>query len=293
MVSAEFKQKVIEALKEAEKTSGLNGRGFATRIGINQAQWSTLKGGKYDGVIPDGKFISLGRSYNVAFGNELEWKTVKTATFDYIHTLLETCHTQSISTMLVDFADIGKSHTAKYYARNNRNAVYIDAAQVKTKQAFVRELARQCGVDSAGRYLDVYGDLIYYLNSQSSYLIIVDEAGDLSYEAFLELKALWNATEGNVGWFMTGADGLKKKFERSINCAKVGYAEIFRRYGSQYRKVTPSGKEPVEDFKRDQVAAVAKANAPEGTDIQKLVAASRLSLTNLYNMIKVMNAKRG
>lgn len=292
MVTTEFKQKVVEALKEAEKTSGLNGRGFSTRIGINQAQWSVLKSGKLDGVIADGKFISLGRAYNVAFGNELEWKTVKTATFEYIHSLLETCHSQSISTMLVDFADLGKSHTAKYYARNNRNAVYIDCSQVKVKQAFIRELARQCGVESGGRYIDVYRDLIYYLNSQSNYLIILDEAGDLSYEAFLELKAMWNATEGNVGWFMTGADGLKKKFERSINCAKVGYAEIFRRYGSQYRKVTPAGKEGLEDFKRDQVAAVALANAPEGTDIQKLVSASRLSLTNLYNMVKVMNAKR-
>lgn len=293
MISIEFKQRVIDQLKAAEKTSGLSAQRFATSVNINPSQWSRIKNGDIDGVLSDARYISLGRELNISIGAQPQWVTVQTATFQYMNTLLDTCHRQCISTLLVDLSDIGKSHVCKYYARENRNAIYIDCSQVKSRQLFVREIARLFGSNHTGKYADVYKDLIYYLNSiDDRSIIILDEAGDLKYDAFLEIKALWNATEGNVGWFMTGADGLQSKIERSIRCVKVGYTEIFRRFGSQYRRVTPGGKEALESFKYDQIAQVAVANAPAGTDIQKLVKASRFSLTNLYNMIKVLNSQK-
>lgn len=287
MISTTFKKQIIEALKAHEKASGLSASRFATKIGINPAQWSRLKKGETDNVLADSKFITIARENNIQLGNSIEWKTAKTPTFEYIYSLLDTCQKQGISTLLVDIADLGKTHTAKYYARNNRDAVYLDCSQVKSKQLFVREIARQFGVGHTGRYADVYKDLVFYLNTLDHSLVILDEAGDLKYDAFLELKALWNATEGNVGWFMMGADGLKEKIKRAINGKKVGYTEIFRRYGSRYRQVTPIAKQELEEFRQQQVAMVAKVNAPKNTDLQKLIKASRGSLTNVYNLIRV------
>lgn len=313
MVTPEFKSKVINKLTELEKLSGLSSARFAVKIGINQAQWSRLKKGELDSVLADTKFITLARENGVEIGTKMEWKTVETATFQYISTLLTTCQSQQISILLVDYADLGKSHTAKHYARSNRDAFYVDCSQVKQKQLFIRELARQVGVNNTGKYSEVYRDMVFFLNTLENPIIILDEAGDLNYEAFLELKALWNATEGNVAWFMMGADGLKSKITRSINCKKVGYTEIFRRYGSNYRNVTPRGRENYIEFTKEQAALVAKANAPEGTDIQKLLHSCRIepdrqtdgkkrdkrdnmiegySLTNLYNIIRVMNQKK-
>lgn len=291
MITKEFKQRIINELKQQESVSGLTANRFATKIGISAAQWSRIKKGDIDGVLADAKFISIARANGIEASSVLEWKTAKTPAFEYIYSLLETCQEQAISTVLVDIADLGKTHTAKYYVRNNRNAVYIDCSQVKTKQLFVREIARQFGLNHTGRYADVYADLVYYLNVAGNCLVILDEAGDLRYNAFLELKALWNAAEYNVGWFMMGADGLKDKMSRAINNKKVGYTEIFRRYGSRYRQVTPVG-EALEAFKQEQVAMVAKANAPAGTNIQKLTKASRGSLTNVYNLIRVMNKQQ-
>ncbi len=289
MITKEFKQRIITELKKQEADSGLKAKAFATKIGISAAQWSRIKSGELDKVLSDAKFIRIARTNNINPIGQIAWKTAKTPAFQYIYSLLETCQQQNISTMLVDIADLGKTHTAKYYVRHNRNAVYIDCSQVKTKQLFVREISRQFGLTHTGRYADVYADLVYYLNGESNNcLVILDEAGDLRYNAFLELKALWNATEHNVGWFMMGADGLKEKVARAINNKKVGYAEIFRRYGSRYRQVTPIGEE-LEEFKQEQVAMVAEVNAPAGTDIQKLTKSSQGSLTNVYNLIQVMN----
>lgn len=292
MISTAFKQQIITSLKTQEKASGLTANRFATKIGISASQWSRLKKGNYDNVLADSKFITLARENEITLGNKIEWKTAKTATFQYIYTLLDTCKKQGIATLLVDSADIGKTHTCKYYARNNQNTVYMDCSQVKSKQLFVREIARQFGVNHTGKYADVYKDLVFYINTLNGVLIILDEAGDLKYDAFLELKALWNATEGNVGWFMTGADGLKEKIRRAIDNKKVGYTEIFRRYGSRYRKVSPEGKEALEDFLQEQVATVITANATQNIDIQKVLKSSRNSLTNAYNLLRVMNQKK-
>lgn len=97
------------------------------------------------------------------------------------------------------------------YVKQHKHAVYVDCSQVKTKLKLIRYIAKEFGVTSNGRYSDVYEDLVAYLRTIDTPLVILDEAGDLQYEAFLELKALWNATERCCAWYMMGADGLKER----------------------------------------------------------------------------------
>ena len=70
---------------------------------------------------------------------------------------------------------------------------------------------------------------------------------------------------------MMGADGLKAKIDRSIEHQKVGYTEMFSRYGDRYSKVTPDDSREREKFLKDQASIVAKINAPEGVDIATIV----------------------
>ena len=69
--------------------------------------------------------------------------------------------------------NIGKTFTARYYVQSHKNAVYIDCSQVKTKLKLVRKIAAEFGVDSKGKYSDVYEDLVYYLRSMDTPLIDV------------------------------------------------------------------------------------------------------------------------
>ena len=159
-------------------------------------------------------------------------------------------------------------------------------SQVKSKQRLIRHIAREFGISTNGRYVDVYDDLVFYLKTLDTPLIILDEAGDLQYEAFLELKALWNATERCCAWYMMGADGLKEKINRSIECKKVGYTEMLSRYGDKYSKVTPDDAKEREVFLKAQAAMVAKLNAPESTDIVKVVNRTGGSLRRVYTEIE-------
>lgn len=159
---------------------------------------------------------------------------------------------------------------------------------MKTKQRLIRRIAQEFGVSNTGKYSDVFEDLAFYLRSIETPLIILDEAGDLDYPAFLELKALWNSTERACGWYMMGADGLKAKIQRSIDHKKVGYTELFSRFGGRYGKITPDGQQETDKFIRLNSAIIIKANDPNA-DVTTMLARTHGSLRRIYTEIRKNN----
>ncbi|AZZ59179.1 ATP-binding protein [Riemerella anatipestifer] len=260
MITKEFKQRVIEAVKTNRQNYNSDTK-HAKALGTSASQYSrAFNKGELDKVLDDSKWINIARRLGVQLKEDIPWVTVKTETYEYVYSQLKACQTRSISAILCDIAGIGKTHTAKQYVKENRNAVYIDCSQVKSRQKLIRKIAQEFGITHTGRYADVYEDLVFYLKQLDCPIIILDEAGDLDYTAFLELKALWNATEYACGWYMMGADGLREKINRQKNLNKVGYTEIFDRYGNDFKKVSPEGKEALEDFYLKQIAQVSQAN---------------------------------
>lgn len=285
MITEAQKQRIMEAIA-ANRVNYPSDAKHAASLGITTSVYSAVKNGQTEKVLSDANWIGIARRLGVNLRGGMEWKAAKTPTFEYITAQLEISQKSCLSAILCDVPNIGKTFTARYYVQTHRNAVYIDCSQVKTKLKLVRKIAAEFGVDSKGRYADVYDDLVYYLRSIETPLIILDEAGDLQYEAFLELKALWNATERCCAWYMMGADGLKEKVNRSIECKKVGYTEMLSRYGDRYSKVTPDDGKEREAFLMTQARIVAKANAPEGADIAQIVRKTRGGLRRVYTEIE-------
>lgn len=285
MVTTEIKNKIVAAIAQARENYPSDAK-HAASLGINAGVYSAIRNGQTDRVLSDANWITIARKLGVSLRDEIEWKAAKTETFKYITTQLEAIQERGLSTILCDLPNIGKTFTARHYVGTHANAVYIDCSQVKTKLKLVRRIASEFGVDSKGRYADVYDDLVYYLRSIDRPLVILDEAGDLQYEAFLELKALWNATERCCAWYMMGADGLKEKIRRSIECRKVGYTEMLSRYGDRYCKVTPDEAKDRDAFLKEQARVVAKVNAPEGADVSQIVRRSGGGLRRVYTEIE-------
>ena len=285
-MTTDLKNRILEAL--AQKRTNFDGSDakFAVTLGISSAQYSRIKNGEIDRVLSDQNWLSLARRLDVSIGNAPAWNTAKTPVFDFIFKQLAFCQENHGSRLLCDVPDIGKTYTAKQYVKSTKNAIYVDCSQVKTKQKLVRFIAKEFGVGHTGKYSDVYGDLVFYLRSLPNPLIILDEAGDLDYPAFLELKALWNATERSCGWYMMGADGLRHKIGRSMDCNKVGYAELFSRYGSKYQKPSPDSKEELRKFKSVHAALIIKANYKDGVDIQKMIVATDYSLRRIADELR-------
>ncbi|MCX6277692.1 MAG: ATP-binding protein [Bacteroidetes bacterium] len=289
MITNELKTRIVFELSERRNNFAGSDAKFAVSIGINNAQYSRIKNGETERVISDHNWISLARRLEIPIGNTPQWNTAHTPVYDFITDQLNFCQTNASSRLLCDIADIGKTFAAKAYVKANKNAIYIDCSQVKTKQKLVRFIAKEFGVGHTGWYSDVYADLVFYLRSLPSPLVILDEAGDLDYPAFLELKALWNATERCCAWYMMGADGLREKIRRSIECKRVGYAEIFSRYGSRYQKASPDGSEELRKFKTVHAALIIKANCADEVNVQQLVVKTDYSLRRIQDELRKIN----
>lgn len=285
MVTTDIKQRILSAIR-ANRANYPSDAKHAASLGVTTSVYSAVKNGQTERVLSDANWISIARKLGVSLRGEMEWKVARTPTYQFITAQLETCQGSGISAIMCDLPNIGKTFTARHYVKSHRNAVYIDCSQVKTKLKLVRKIAAEFGVDSKGRYADVYDDLVFYLRSIDSPLIILDEAGDLQYEAFLELKALWNATERCCAWYMMGADGLKEKINRSIECKKVGYTEMLSRYGDRYSKVTPDDSKERARFLMEQARIVATVNVPEGTDPKEIARRSGGGLRRVYTEIE-------
>lgn len=263
MLLLQSKQKILNAVLNQRKNFDGSDAKYAVSLGINKGIYVRLKKGETERVLSDAKWIHIARKLDVNTSNQQDWKAAPTKTYITINKQLQHCQQEGISSIFCDKADLGKTFSAKEYVKQSTNSIYIDCSQVKSKQRLIRSIAKEFGVDSFGKYNDVYADLTYYLKTIDKPLIILDEAGDLDYSAFLELKALWNATENFCGWYMIGADGLRAKIDRLINNKKVGYTEIYSRYGGKYQSVTPLAKQEQELFISNEIATVIKANYPQ------------------------------
>lgn len=270
MITTEFKQTVIaELLRVRENYSGSDAA-FAKQWGINGAVLSRLKHGERDGLLKDSQWLTIGRELGIS-ATERKWNTARTDVFAIIEEDINFCKQYSKSKICVDDCGIGKSYTAKYLSRKLKNCFYVDASQSKTKQLFIRSIAKSIGIDNTGKYAEVKANMKYYIKMLPQPIIIIDEAGDLDYTAFLELKELWNATENACGWYMIGADGLRNKIERGISHKKVGFREIFSRYSERYTSVVPANSVDKQHFYRKLITDVLSVNMEDKTDLPTIV----------------------
>ena len=265
-----FKNKVREAiLKDRENYDG-NDVEYAKKLGIDKAIYNRMKKGETEKLISDTKWLIIANDLGVKL-REDNWKIARTQIYSEIEDNLAVCKETGISMILVDDCRIGKTFCAKHIVRQMKNAFYVDCSQAKTKQQFIRLLAKTIGVDNTGRYTDVKTAIKTYLIYLEKPLIVLDEAGDLDYNAFLELKELWNAAPRQCGWYMIGADGLRAKIDRGVSCKKVGYAEIFDRY-SNFVKLVPTGTDDKEQFYRKLIGDVAYVNVEDKEIVGSLIA---------------------
>lgn len=283
-MKAEVIAQIIERIKVDRNRFTTNAR-HAHYLGMSVPVYSQIMNGDTEHKLSEPAWRNVAFKLGVDWTQDTGWKIVKTPTFEYVMAQLEACQRRSLSGILCDIPNIGKTVAAKYYAQHNPNVAYIDCSEYKTKDRMLRQIAKEFGIPSSGSYYKVYDQVVFNIRAMERPLVILDEAGDLYHEAYLELKALWNATENCCGWYQMGADGLQKKIERRIDSKRVGYAEIFSRYGDNFKRVTPKEAAECKEFLLHQSRMIAKANAREGQNYEKIARKSGNSGRRVRSLI--------
>lgn len=279
IASPEFKDKVVKALQEDRKLFDGTNAQYARSKGLSPSIFSKIYNGQTERIMIPIKWIMLGEDLGITIENR-KWTTARTDVFNTIEEDISFCKNFSKAKMCVDDCGIGKTYTAKYLSRTMKNCFYVDGSQAKGRRDFIREVARAVGAESRGiTYTEILRNLKYHLITLTKPIIIIDEAGDLEYRAFMVIKELWNATENQVGWYLMGADGLRAKIDRGINSQKVGYAEIFSRFSEKYTSIVPRDKLARNAFYHKLITDTLKVNGCPADQIN-MIASQCMVKTN-------------
>jgi len=289
-LTTQFKQKVVKAILEARKNySGADVK-FAQSLGINNSVYSRLKKGETDKLLAESAWLNLARTYNVTTKSS-NWNITRTKVYVEIESNINYCKKHSKSMILIDSCGIGKSLCSKHVISKLQDAFYVDCSQGKTRQQFIRLIARTIGIDSTGRYVDVKNNLKYALNNiLIKPIIVLDDAGYLDYPSFLEIQELWNGTEDTTGWYMIGDESLQYKINKGIERKKIGYKAIFSRFLDDFIHITPVGIDNKKAFLRDLIGSVAMANLKDKSKVNNAIKkcmGKETTLRYLKNLIQV------
>jgi hypothetical protein len=266
----DFKNKVRAALLKVRENYDGADSAFAKQWGINGSVYNRIKSGEVDGLIKDVQWLNIGRELGVTM-HDRNFSIAKTDVYKAIEEEVDFCQKHSKAMIFVDDCEIGKTVAAKHLSRNRKNCFYIDASQAKTKHLFTRLLAKTIGLDPSGKYAEVKENIKYYLKMLPSPMVIVDDAGDLHSDVFVDLKEFWNATENICGWYLIGDDSLQRMIEKSINSKKVGFRAFFSRWSSNYSRVTPIEKQDKMFFYRKLITDVLSVNMDDKANLEIIV----------------------
>ncbi|MDD4406172.1 MAG: ATP-binding protein [Parabacteroides sp.] len=269
-ITTEFRERVVSALALARDNYDGTDAGFAKKYGINKSVYSRIRNGETDRVLKPEHWLNIGRLLDVS-PSERQWNMARTDVFNIIEEEVLFCQAFHKSKVFVDDCAIGKTYSAKYLSRTIKNCFYIDASQCKTKIQFARTLARVLGVDSASTYNETKANIKYYLNVLPNPIVIIDEAGDVEYATFCDIKEYWNATDGVCGWYLMGADGLRQKIESGINRKKNSYREMFSRLSDRFSYAVPRGKVDKIAFYRKLITDVLSVNMADKSQLPAIV----------------------
>lgn len=269
-VTNEFKLKVATALQEVRSNYSGSDAAFAKKWSINYSVYSRLKNGEIDGLLKDAHWLDIGRQLGVNL-HERKWRIARTDVFVMIEQDIEFCQTYSKGKMCVDDCGIGKTYAAKYLALTRQNCFYIDGSQTKTVHLLIKAIAKAIGVDVAGKYAEIKANIKYYLKNLPTPMVIIDEAGDLNAAALLEIKELWNATEGYCGWYLMGAEGFKKMMDKGMHNKKPGYAEMSSRFSDRYTTTVPTSPQDKISFYRKLITDVLSVNMADKSRLNEIV----------------------
>lgn len=269
-ITADFKDRVADALLSARDNYEGSAANFAKKYGLKAAIYSRIKTGEREGIIKPEQWLNLGRQLDVS-PNERRWNMARTEVFNVIEEEILFCQAFHKSKVFVDACAIGKTYSAKYLSRTLKNCFYVDASQCKTKLLFARALAKCVGADSSCTYAETKENIKYYLKAISNPIVIVDEAGDLEYNAFVDLKEYWNATDGICGWYLMGADGLRTKIRIGIHNKKGSYREMFSRLSDKFSSAVPTDAKERIEFYRQLIKDVLSVNMTDKSQLPMIV----------------------
>lgn len=167
-----------------------------------------------------------------------DWISVETNAYKEITSVLEDACKHSNCTWIIADAGAGKSTTARLYATEHKEAIYVLCSEDMRRRDFIDSCLiaigeRTTAVSLRGRLEALIG----YLRDRQHPVLILDEADKLIDSILLYCVTIYNHLEGHCGIVLMSTDYGEKRMRSGLRCNKRGYNELHSRIGRRFYAV--------------------------------------------------------
>lgn len=183
---------------------------------------------------------------------DLKWNVAVTNNLKEVCDFCTKAQRHSLAICIADTAGKGKSNGYKYYDRANPSVIHLECKSSWSKKTYVKQLLIASGVNPQGtteEMLEAFNDQIKKMHEPLLILDQADKLKDPQLDLFMEF---YNDHEGHLGIILSGVKALEKRIERGRQHNKVGYDEMYSRFGSKFISLDP--------VRLEDVAAICEAN---------------------------------
>jgi len=194
---------------------------------------------------------------------DLYWRTAINENLKEIYYYCNSAQKQGLAICIADHAGKGKSNGFKYYDRTNSNVIHLECKASWTKKSFLKNMLIVMGVSPAGTFEDMLETFNEQVKRMNKPLLILDQADKLKDPQLDLFMEFYNDHEGHLGIILSGVKALEKRIDKGRQRKKVGFDEIFSRFGSKYISISP--------IRKADVKAVCEANGVEDEDQIRMI----------------------
>ena len=223
------------------KENSLSQSKFAGLVGINGGALSAWLGEKYTGNAEtvENPIISFfdrqGKRSEQATIDEIVF--AETGISQRISATLDYCRTQSIIGCIYGDAGVGKTATAKEWAKDKTDVIYIAASVANcSPKPFFKRMARELKSPRSGQLDDIYSEVVEKL-AVTPKTIIIDEAQHLTLKTLELVRSLNDETQTAI--VLIGND---KVYSKLLGKQQAEFAQLFSRIGMKLHVLTDNFK---------------------------------------------------
>lgn len=246
-------QKQLISKEIAFLADKISQKGVAVKVGVSAATINHMINNKWD-LIKDEIWNKAQSTLKI----DLNWNHAETSNYNDLTKLLEATQNRSLSISIAMKEGRSKSHTYRRFDRLNKNVIYVECKNYWTKKQYVKALLTASGLSAEGTVGELIETFISHVGRLSSPIVIIDQADKLKDPQLDLFMDFYNELEGRCAFVVSGVPALKKRIMMGVQRDKIGYREIFSRFGRTFISL--------EDLKLKDVEAVCVANGIDDAD---------------------------
>lgn len=218
----------------------LSQRVIAGKAQVSSATISQMIAGNWTNI-SDNMFRKVKNNLRI----DLNWNVAITNNLKEVYSFCHNAQQQSLAICISDHAGKGKSNGFKFYDRQNSEVIHLECKASWSRKSFLKNLLIVMGVSPIGtteEMLETFNEEIKKLNRPLLILDQADKLKDPQLDLFMEF---YNDHEGHLGIILSGVKALEKRIDKGRQRNKVGFDEIYSRFGSKYITLDPVRKADV------------------------------------------------